>query len=63
MLQISLTFAPTPKQNVILTKFQSLAGLEVIILTTSSAASDGNFIKMMTFQFQCIGLIRSGNYA
>ena len=25
-------------------------------MTTSSAASDGNFIKMMTFSFQCIGI-------
>ena len=40
---------------VILTKFSSLAALEVVILTTSSAASDDNFIKMKTFPFQCIG--------
>ena len=33
-------------------KFSSLAALEVVILTTSSAASDENFIKMMTFSFQ-----------
>ena len=39
---------------VILTKFSSLAALEVVILTTSSAASDENFIKMKTFPFQCI---------
>ena len=38
---------------VILTKFESLAALEVVILTTSSAASDENFIKMKTFPFQC----------
>ena len=38
-------------KNVILTKFSSLAALEVVILTTSSAASDGNFIKMKTFPF------------
>ena len=39
-------------RNVILTKFSSLAALEVVILTTSSAVSDENFIKMMTFPFQ-----------
>ena len=38
---------------VILTKFSSLAALEVVILTTFSAASDENFIKMKTFPFQC----------
>ena len=37
---------------IILTKFPSLAALEVVILTTSSAASDENFIKMKTFPFQ-----------
>ena len=37
---------------VILTKFLSLASLEVVILTTSSAANDENFIKMKTFPFQ-----------
>ena len=37
---------------VILTKFSSLAALEVVILTTFSAASDENFIKMKTFPFQ-----------
>ena len=37
---------------VILTKFQSLAALEVVILTTSSAANDENLIKMKTFPFQ-----------
>ena len=39
---------------VILTKFSSLAALEVVILTTFSAASDENFIKMKTFPFQCM---------
>ena len=34
-------------------KFSSLAALEVVILTTFSAASDENFIKMKTFPFQC----------
>ena len=38
---------------VILTKFSSLAALEVVILTTFSAANDENFIKMKTFPFQC----------
>ena len=37
---------------IILMKFLSLAALEVVILTTSSAASDENFVKMMTFPFQ-----------
>ena len=41
------------KNVVILTKFSSLAALEVVILTTSSAASDEHFIKMKTFPFQC----------
>ena len=40
------------KNVVILTKFSSLAALEVVILTTSSAASDEHFIKMKTFPFQ-----------
>ena len=39
---------------VILMKFSSLAALEVVILTTFSAASDENFIKMKTFPFQCM---------
>ena len=41
------------KNVVILTKFSSLAALDVVILTTSSAASDEHFIKMKTFPFQC----------
>ena len=40
-------------ENVILTKFSSLAVLEVVILTTSSAANDENFIRMKTFSFWC----------
>ena len=40
------------KHVIILTKFSSLAALEVVILTTSSAASDENFIKMKTLPFQ-----------
>ena len=35
--------------NVILMNFSSMATLEVVILTTSSAATDENFINMMTF--------------
>ena len=49
----SVSYKPT-LENVILTKFSSLAALEVVILTTSSAASDEHFIKMNTFLFQCI---------
>ena len=37
----------------ILMKFSSLAALKVVKMTTSSAASDENFIKMKTFPFQC----------
>ena len=33
-------------------KFSSLAALEVVILTTSSAANDENFVKMTIFSFQ-----------
>ena len=43
------------KNVVILTKFSSLAALEVVILATYGAASDENFIKMETFSFQCRG--------
>ena len=38
-------------------KFSSLAALEVVILTTSGAASDGDFIKMTTFPFQWMSAI------
>ena len=38
----------------ILMKFSSLAALEVVKMTTSSAASDQNFVKMTTFSFQWI---------
>ena len=38
--------------NVVLTKFSSLAALKVTKMTTSSAASDENLIKMTTFPFQ-----------
>ena len=37
---------------VILMKFSSLAALEVVILTTSGAASDDNFVNMTTFPIQ-----------
>ena len=36
----------------ILMKFSSLAALKVVKMTTSSAASDENFVKMTTFSFQ-----------
>ena len=38
--------------NVILMAFSSLVALKVVTLTTFSATSDENFIKMMTFLFQ-----------
>ena len=45
----------TLKWNVIiLMEFSSLAALEVVILTTSSAANDENLIKMTTFPFHGI---------
>ena len=37
----------------ILMRFSSLAALEVVKMTTSSAAIDENLIKMTTFSFQC----------
>ena len=37
-------------KNVIVTTFSSLAATEVVILTTSDAANDENFVKM-TFMF------------
>ena len=40
-------------ENVILMKFSWLPALEIVKITTSSAATDENFIKMMTFPFQC----------
>ena len=36
-------------------KCSSLAALEVVKMTTSSAASDENFVKMTTFLFQWRG--------
>ena len=42
---------------VILTKFSSLTALEVVFSTTSSAAIDGNFVKLTTFSFQCAYLL------
>ena len=41
---------------VILMKFSSLAALKVVKMTTSSAANDENFIKMMTFSFQWLSI-------
>ena len=42
------------KRNVvILTKFSSLAAPEVVMLTTSGAANDANFVKMLVFPFRC----------
>ena len=41
---------------VVLMKSSSLAALKVVKMTTFSAASDENFIKMTTFPFQCIAL-------
>ena len=38
---------------IILMKVSSLAASKVVILTTFGAASDEDFIKMMTFSFQC----------
>ena len=38
---------------IILMKFSSLAAREVVKMTTYSATSDENFIKMITFPFQC----------
>ena len=43
---------PNTNTNVILTKFSSLAVLEVVKMTTSSAARDENFFKMTTYAFQ-----------
>ena len=44
-------------------KFSSLAALEVVILTTFSAASDENFIKMKTFPFQWFKRVKMLNFA
>ena len=48
MLQIIVI---NQNRNITLMKFSSLAELEVVILTTSSAANDKKFVKM-TFPFQ-----------
>ena len=40
-------------------KFSSLAALKFVKMTTSSAASDENFVKMTTFSFQWWRLLRS----
>ena len=38
---------------VILTKFSSLAATKIVRMTIFDAASDDNFVKMMTFSFHC----------
>ena len=38
---------------IILMRYSSRAAMEVVILTTPSATSDENFIKMMAFPFHC----------
>ena len=45
----------------ILMKFQPLAALEMVIVTTSGAACDDNFVKMTTFPFtwQLLNLMES----
>ena len=43
----------TDRNVVILTTFASLAAVQVVILTTSGATSDENFIKTTIFLFQC----------
>ena len=44
-------------------KFSSLAALKVVKMTTSSAASDENFVKMTTFPFQCSDAVYPVEYA
>ena len=45
-------------ENVVnLMKFSSPTALDVVKMTTSSAASDENFTKMTTFQFQYVRII------
>ena len=43
----------TESENIILTKFSSLAVPEVVKMTTSDVASDENFVNM-PFPFQCV---------
>ena len=52
----SATVTHRNENVVILTKFSFLAKLKVVILITSSPASDENFIKMKIYSFQCDGL-------
>ena len=57
--QVLYTNSPAIHWNenvVILMKFSSLAALEVVKMTTFSAASDENFVNMTTFSFQCTEL-------
>ena len=46
-----MTFQHWNFNIIILMKCSSRAALEVVILTTSSAASDVDFVKMMEFMF------------
>ena len=48
--------------NVFLMKFSSLATRKVVILTTFSAASDKNFVKMTTSSIQWISIINKVHY-
>ena len=61
-MSTTVTAKPTHwnENVVILTKFSSLAALEVVKMTTSSAASDENVIKMKTFLFQWHEWVRKG---
>ena len=45
---------------IILTKFLSLAALKVVILTTFSAASDENFVKIRHFRFSVPTITKHG---
>ena len=35
-------------------KLSSMGAPEIVMLTTSDAANDENFVKMTTFPFQCL---------
>ena len=52
MIYINQRWIHWNENVIILTKFSSLTALEVVILTTSSAISDENVIKMTTSPFQ-----------
>ena len=55
MLALKIIRVHWNRNFVILMKFSSLAALKVVILTTFSAASDENFVKMTTFPFGGVG--------